>query len=327
MYDADVGLLFVPASLWADTLKRTNFTSDSNAYMVRVLQHAAEAFDFLNDTKSATDAMHMAQNIRAAMNKHLWKEDHYVTMMLRNGSHRDWVDYDSNLLAVGIGIPDTPEKNMKILQRVDSGVCTHVKPTYISEKFYGPEDCFSHNDGDSVVAMGRIAWADALARGVTGDAKTFREKILAPIMHDVNKYTWLFERFICDPKRGVFGEPGHSEYFIEYGEVLTMMLREVKYGIRVGFSTIEVLPMAAAFDQPFNGFVYNIGDTMVEYQLGRVCMKFNKRVLGKKRFTLGPVTPDRDFIVAGQTIKSSSSGLLEFQALLTGNVLCAVATK
>lgn len=63
-----------------------------------------------------------------------------------------------------------------MIQRVDSGSCTHARPTYVSEIMYDQQNVYS-NVGDSVVAMGRIAWTDAWARKAIGDHKTYETKI------------------------------------------------------------------------------------------------------------------------------------------------------
>ena len=154
------------------------------------------------------------------INTHLWsaEDDHYVTQLNPDGSIRDFVDYDSNLLAIAIGVAP-PDRASRIFKRVDAGVCTHVRPTYVSEKFYGPSDVYAGNIGDSVVAMGRIAWADGLARAAAGDATALQSLVLGPLQAATLRDTWMFERFVCEPNAGVWGQPAHSNFFIEFGEV------------------------------------------------------------------------------------------------------------
>ena len=50
---------------------------------------------------------------------------------------------------------------------------------------------------------GRIAWFDAKARKVTGDAASFDHQ-LGIMQKDLLFYTWMHERYGCD------GGPGHG---------------------------------------------------------------------------------------------------------------------
>jgi hypothetical protein len=49
---------------------------------------------------------------------------------------RDFVDYDSNLLAVAFGVPATPQQAQAILARVDRGPNAHIRGTWVSEVYY-----------------------------------------------------------------------------------------------------------------------------------------------------------------------------------------------
>jgi hypothetical protein len=51
----------------------------------------------------------LADRIAAAMNTHLWSDDHYVTQMNPDGSTRDFIDYDSNLIATAAGVPSASQ--------------------------------------------------------------------------------------------------------------------------------------------------------------------------------------------------------------------------
>ena len=79
----------------------------------------------------------LADSIATAMNAHLWSGDHYVTQMNPDGSIRDFVDYDSNLIATAAGVPSASQAAL-LLSRVDGGRCTHGRATFVSEKYYGP---------------------------------------------------------------------------------------------------------------------------------------------------------------------------------------------
>lgn len=113
LYDPTYHLLSVPGSLFIDTFKRYNLTTDSNGAMVCVsgvtqprstcctpslvrvavltrvsvdgghrylLNQFADAEDFVGNSTGAEDMRAMASTIAAAMNKYLWapSNDHYV---------------------------------------------------------------------------------------------------------------------------------------------------------------------------------------------------------------------------------------------------------
>ena len=74
--------------------------------MVRVLRKMADAHLMLGGAENRATAkqyLTMADNIAAAINARLWdatSNDHYITQLNPDNSTRDFVDYDSNLLAV-----------------------------------------------------------------------------------------------------------------------------------------------------------------------------------------------------------------------------------
>src|SRR3569623_325116 len=89
-----------------------------------------------------------------------------MTQRNRDGSIRDFIDYDANLLAIAFGIPSR-DRAEKIIARIHKGPCTHAsisapRPTYVSERFYDAKNCYNGNTGDSAVTMGRIGWAEGL---------------------------------------------------------------------------------------------------------------------------------------------------------------------
>jgi hypothetical protein len=207
----------------------------------------------------------IASRVITSMNKYLWaaSNDHYCTnsnpIPGQPGAvqvcARDFVDYDSNLLAVAAGVA-TGAQAQAILSRVDSGACTHPRATYVSEIFYNAPNCNSNNTGDSAVTMGRISWADALARKAAGDqanADIFTS-ILQPLQYDLLANTWMYERYTCQ------GTPTHNPFYIEMGEVVAMMLFEVKYGIKIGFQTITIDPLIGT-----GAFAYVLGTAMSLY--------------------------------------------------------------
>jgi hypothetical protein len=58
--------------------------------------------------------------------------DHYVTQMDPNGTVRDFIDYDANLIACATGVATT-DRCTALLGRVDKGRCAHAKATFVSE--------------------------------------------------------------------------------------------------------------------------------------------------------------------------------------------------
>jgi hypothetical protein len=128
-----------------------------------------------------------------------------VTQLNPDGTTRDFVDYDSNLLATAF-VPMSNAQRKKILTRIDGGNCTHAAPgTYISEKLYGPDDVYSCDAakptircvGDSSVSYGRVAWLDAITRKLVGDSDALEQLCIAPIRSEVFRLVWTHERYNC----------------------------------------------------------------------------------------------------------------------------------
>lgn len=175
-FDSSVGLFNVPGSLWIDTFIRANYTSDTNAGILFLLDLMADAETFVGNATGAALYADTAAQVRGAMNTYLWasSHDHYCTNSnplgsASQGEHemtgdrnrqrhasatcgvvdsatdavggvqvcaRDFVDYDSNLLAVAFGVPATPQQAQAILSRVDRGPNAHVRGTWVSEVYY-----------------------------------------------------------------------------------------------------------------------------------------------------------------------------------------------
>jgi len=262
MYDNHFGLINAPGPLWIDVFIRNNFSSDTNAFMVKVLREMSEAEEFLGDYDHSIMHQQMAKSITEAINRYLWdkrENDHYVTQMNPDGTVRDFIDYDSNLLCVALGIANASQA-VKVLERIDRGKCTHARPTYVSEKYYGPQDCYANNTGDSTVTMARIGWADGHARKRMNDQVTFSKLIISPVMSDLFEKIWLPERYTCE------GEETHNPFYHGYPEMLVMLLREVAYGINIGLMSITIDPFTR------NNFTYSIdsGNMVIFYHSHRV---------------------------------------------------------
>lgn len=256
-YDPTLRLVKAPGPLWIDVFVRENYTSDTNAYMVELLRDVADAEAATGNSELASRHRRLSENIVDGMNAHLWSGDHYITQLNPDGTTRDFVDYDSNLLAVAFGVT-SPARAAKVLARVDSGPCTHAMPTYVSERYYGPADTYGGNTGDSNVTMGRIGWADGRARAAIGDKATLGDVIVAPVRKDLLGKTWLPERYDCQ------GHDAHNAFYHGYPEMLAMTLRESVYGINLGLSSVDIQPNGPT------AYRYHVGDVDVAYSTAKI---------------------------------------------------------
>ena len=168
-----------------------------NAALVGFFRELADAEEAVGNTTGAIDLRSLSNSMVPAINKYLWSEDegdHYVTQRgVVDGAIRDFVDYDANLMALAFGVVPDDRVDL-VFNRVDSGKCTHGRATWVSEKYYGPDDTTNGNIGDSYCSMGRIGWFDALARRRYGALEVFDDLILNPLRDALNRYTWLHER-------------------------------------------------------------------------------------------------------------------------------------
>eukprot|EP00727_Mastigamoeba_balamuthi_P014318 m51a1_g9510 hypothetical protein (1845) ;mRNA; f:691990-699199 len=286
LVDPRVGLISAPGPLWIDVFRRWDFTTDSNAMAMSVLADMADAEAFLGMKEEAREHLALAASIRDAMNRHLWAKDgdHFVTQMNADGTQRDLVDYDSNLLALAFGVPQG-DAHQAIFNRVDGGKCTHSRATWVSESYYGPSECYGGNTGDSATTMGRIGWADALARKRYGDKRTFTDKLLEPLLHDLITTTWMTERYDCD------GQAIRTPYYYEYPSVVAIMLHEVGYGISVGLRTVSVEPLA------FDDWTYSLGPMTISYTPTRVTFD-SIRGSGVKSFIVAGLKKNVPFAIS-----------------------------
>jgi len=292
------GLISAPGPLWIDVFIRNNYTSDTNSLLVYLFREMSELESFLGNPSAAEQLLDYASAMSDSVNELLVSSegDHYITQLNPDGTIRDFVDYDSNLLAVAFGIPP-PSLTTKILYRIDSGPCTHARATYVSEKYYGPTECYGGNTGDSAVTMGRIGWADARARLAVGDASTFENLILQPLISDMFADTWLYERYSCS------ATPAHNPYYHEYPETVVQLLHEVAYGIELGINNITVAPLSRS------AFSYTMGTgpnpTTITYSLNKVTVA-NIPGSGKKGFIIDHLIPN-----SACTLTQSPSGVVD----------------
>ena len=299
-YDPRVGLVDAPGPLWIDVFIRDHYASDTNAYMAEILREMADAERFLavNDGHASRSAgvelaaghEAMARSIAAAMNARLWAGDHYITQMNPDGSVRDFVDYDANLLAVAFGIA-SPARAALIMRRINGGGCgpAPVEAGYASTVnaaglldasgvYYGPGDTYNRNLGDSSLAMGRIAWADGRASARAGDLTTFDGRVLDPVRTALLARTWLNERYTCG------GVAVRARYYHEYPEMVAMLLREVRYGVNIGLRTVDISPLGPT------RYHYHIGNVDVDYS--PTVVAFTVPGSGDKRVAIAHLIPN-----------------------------------
>eukprot|EP01120_Amphizonella_sp_Union-15-10_P015804 TRINITY_DN8197_c0_g1_i1.p1 TRINITY_DN8197_c0_g1~~TRINITY_DN8197_c0_g1_i1.p1 ORF type:complete len:770 (-),score=131.23 TRINITY_DN8197_c0_g1_i1:4-2313(-) len=313
MYHPNVGLLNAPGPLWIDVFIRGNYSSDSNAFMVQLFRWGSELETFLGDTTRANYLNGIADKITEEMNRLLWRTDHYITQLNPDMTIKDMVDYDSNLLAIAFQIP-TLQMSEQILKRLDSGSCIHglaslPRPTYVSEKYYDSANCYGGNTGDSAVTMGRIGWADATARRVVGDLKTFENVLLNPILNLLNKNTWLYERYTCQ------SQPTHNPFYIEYPEMVVMLLREIAYGIRISLLEVVIDPWISS------RFTWDFGNLYVQYS--QIYLIIRAPGDGsQKAFTISGLVPTSKYLVSYRSgsnqntiiARTDGQGLLSFKS-------------
>ena len=164
LIESDNNLLFAPGSLMIDVFIRNNYTSDSNAMVVGFLRDFAEAERAVGNEGRAVQLESQADNVVTAMNAKLWADsagdDHFITQLNIDGSIRDFVDYDSNLIAVANQVTDE-SRSRAIFSRIDRGRCSASSgagPQFVSEEYYGEFDTTNGNQGDSWCSMARIGW-------------------------------------------------------------------------------------------------------------------------------------------------------------------------
>jgi hypothetical protein len=302
-YDAEKHLLRADGPLFIDVFRRSGYTLDTNVAALYLLDRMAEIADFCSDQDVAARYRQMRRNLYQGVREQLWDakdKDHFITQRNLDGSTRDLVDYDGNFAALAFGVPDETDAR-KVLKRMDSGAQTHpgMRGTWVSERRYEKEDCYGGNDGDSDVAMARIWWLDMATRARMGDRATFGA-LLASLESDLLRDVWMPERY------DAAGLPAHNGYYHEYPEILSMVLREMRYGVHVGVSEVSVHPFGATH------FDFQFGDLRIAYSSDAVAIKVPGSSV--REFTLAGLRPLRRFSVStGESITTDKAGTLHFR--------------
>lgn len=311
-YYEERGLYLAPGSLQIDVFIRQNFTSDSNAAMVLLTEAFADMETALGNSSGAAIYMQRASDIRSGMIAYLSSPegDHFCTQSDPSDPRapgtsnvticsRDFVDYDANLLAVAARVPTSNAHAERILARIDGGACAHKgRATYVSEIQYNASNCVNGNIGDSAVTMGRIAWQDGLARQAIGGpvaAAAFESLILGPLQADVLSRTWLPERFDC------LGRDAHNQFYFEYASVASMLIFEVRYGIKMLPASIVVDPIGAA------PFFFALSSLRITYNQTNFMMQLPPAHRGIRLCTVKGVSPGLwRYGIGGQTVGNVS---------------------
>jgi hypothetical protein len=211
------------------------------------------------------------------------------------------VDYDGNYAAVAFGAANQ-EQAAAILRRLDSGSHTHPgnRGTWVSEKYYGPQDCFGGNTGDSATAMARIWWLDLAARRATGDVTNFY-KYFRPIQDDLLQHTWLTERY------GAQGKSIRAPYYHEYPEITAMVLREMVYGIDIKINRIQIKPFG------IHSFHYEMGDMDISYSQDAVSLHIPGQ--SARTYEICGLYPNTPYVLStGHVIMTDSDETAKFTA-------------
>mmetsp|Transcript_29073 Transcript_29073/g.48870 ORF Transcript_29073/g.48870 Transcript_29073/m.48870 type:complete len:309 (+) Transcript_29073:65-991(+) len=253
--------------------------------------------------------------VSESMMESLWdthNNDHFITQLNTDGSVRDFVDYDANLIALAFGIVDNPVQRQAILKRIDAGKYTHVRATWCSEVPYSgsAEDCYIVGGdycGDSIVTLARIGWVDALARKQAGDVENqriYESQLLQPLIEDLLADVWLYERY------NATGQQVRTSFYFEYPSLVTLMLREVSYGIAIAMNSVRIDPF------PAQAFEFHIGFVSVKYSSTEVAIRLpgdssssNEALLKQTQIT--GLSPNAFYLITRQCHQGEASAAHE----------------
>ncbi len=302
-YDPREQLVHADGPLFIDVFRRSGYTLDTNVFAVYLLDRMSEIANYCGDAVTANRYRELREKIRAGIVSRLWDgHDHFITERHADGSIQDFVDDDGNFGALAFGVLHDEAATHKLLSRLDSG--PHVHPggygTWVSARRYEKQDCYKENDDDSDVAMARIWWLDMAARVQMNDRSTF-DSLFERMENNLLENVWMPERFDA---RGL---PAHNGYYHEYPEVLSIVLREMRYGVHIGMEDVTIRP----FDAP--SFSLHLGGLRVDFSAQKVSV----RVPGSsgRSFTISGLTPKRPYLLStGERIIADSNGAVRFHA-------------
>ena len=303
-YDPKVKLVKFTGSLFIDVFIRYGYTLDTNMATVGLLELMAPVSEFSGDVAGARRYRELHHALSEGIRAKLWNgKDHFVTQRNTNGTIRDFVDYDGNFGALAFGVVKAPAWRAAMFSRLDNGPHTHPggRGTWVSEKYYGPADCYHGNTGDSATAMGRIWWLDMKSRHrypTISNCAMFN-RTYHNIRGDLLANTWLTERYNAQ------GQCIRTPYYHEYPEIVSMVMRTMRYGIDVYMDRVVIRPIEPiAFD-------YQVGHLHVTYGPERVIV----RIPGQRkiRYEIFHLTPHAAYRISnGLSVKADAAGRIEF---------------
>jgi hypothetical protein len=301
-YDPARKLLRADGPLFIDVFRRSGYTLDTNVMALYMLDRMMEVAEFCGDLENAERYSAMKRNLSAGIRDQLWNgDDHFITQRNLDGSTLDKVDYDGNFAALAFGVPDADDAS-KLLHRLDAGAQTHpgMRGTWVSERRYEKEDCYGGNGGDSDVAMARIWWLDMATRVRIGDRKTFKA-LLDNLESDLLRDVWMPERY------DAAGMPAHNSYYHEYPEIISMVLREMRYGVHLGMMEVTIHPFDAT------NFALRFGNLRVNYSPDAVTMEIPGSSM--REFNVGGLRPRLRYeLSTGESLTSDAEGTVRFRA-------------
>jgi len=266
----------MPRALWVDPFKRQNYTSETNMFSLEVLTQFAEVEEHFGNASGAERARAAAAKLKTNINSKLWdvaSNDHYITQLNADGSTADFLDIDSNLMAVAFGLADDTRAE-KVMQRLKCLPC--IRPggygTMPSGRYMGSEQTNGGMTVDSSVAMARVFYLDAIALRRVNDVSTFR-RMLTVMQVDQRRNTWMAEWYNSE------GQATHDPFYHEYPETLAMVIQRVKYGIKIGLRNIEVLPWVALFHEETGA---EVQAPTSHAHTGSLCTSFRFRLSGMR---------------------------------------------
>jgi hypothetical protein len=297
-YDPQHKLIHAAGSLWIDVFRKSGFTFDVNVTAIWVLSRLASLCGHGGDVASQGRIGQFVDYLREGIGA-LWEKDHFITSVARNGTRHDMWDSD-NYAAVGFGLICDRPRAERLMQFMDGIPHMHPggKGTWVSGKYYDAVQCYNGNIGDSACAMARLFWIDMKARHQLGDAASFL-RYFQPVQRDLLDCTWMNERYDQD------GSMIRAEGYVEYPEILALLVREAWYGIELGATSVSVNPLKPG------KWTYANSRLEIVYGPGELSIQVPGQ--GPRMFRFARLEPMKNYQVDGNSrVLSNERGVLEF---------------
>jgi len=101
--------------------------------------------------------------------------------------------------------------------------------------------------------------------------------LLNRLESDLLRDVWMPERY------DAAGQPAHNSYYHEYPDIISMVLREMRYGVHVGMREVTIHPFGSA------NFDLRLGNLHVTYSLNAVSIEVPGA--STRRFIVGGLRP------------------------------------